>query len=155
MEVNRVLDVTMSEMDAFVSKSVLQDIEEATSKTVDVKNIRPGYSYSKKLTGRNGVDGRVKATIRELTSGKYHITFKSNQGVNHLSYMYEPTDDGKISLTYMEDYEAPSTSKKLNYGLMSFLYNHSSKKRINKILSNIERWIHENRNQNEDGEIRE
>ena len=145
MEVNRLLDVTMSEMDAFISKMVVQDIKEATNKTVEVKDVIPGYSYSKKLTGRNGAQGRVKTTIRELSSGKYHVTFKSKQGVNHLEYSYVPSDDNKIDLTYKEDYDAGSTSKKLNYGLMNFLYKHSNKKRINKILSNIEYLIHEDR----------
>lgn len=149
MEVNRVLDVTMEEMDAFISQMVVKDIEEATSKTVDEKDIRPGYSYTKKLTGRNGVDGRVKTTIRELSSGKYHVTFKSKQGINHLCYSYEPVDDEKIDLTYSEDYDADSKSKKVNYSIMTFLYNHSSKKRINKVLSNIEYWIHEERNKKE------
>ena len=146
MEVNRVLDVTMEEMDTFISQMVVKDIEDATSKTVNEKDIHPGYSYTKKLTGRNGVDGRVKTTIRELSSGKYHVTFKSKQGVNHLSYMYEPADDEKINLTYSEEYDADSKSKKINYSIMTFLYDRSNKKRINKVLSNIEYWIHEERN---------
>ena len=145
MEVSRLMNVTMEEMDQFISQMVIKDIEEATNKTVTEKDIHSGYSYVKKLTGRSGVEGRVKTTIRELSSGKYHVTFKSNQGVNHLSYTYFPEEDGSVNLTYSETYDADSKSKDVNYNLMNFLYKRSNKKRINKILSNIEYLIQENR----------
>ena len=145
MEISRVLDVTMEEMDSFISQMVVQDIEEATSKTVAVKDVKPGYSYTKKLMGRNGREGRVKTTIRELESGKYHVSFKSPQGMNHLSYTYKPAEGGQIELMYEESYEPNSTSNKLNYNVMNFFYKRSNKKRVTKVLSNIEYLIQENR----------
>ena len=145
MEVSRILDVTMDEMDAFVSQMVMQDIQEATNKTVSAKDVKPGYSYTKKLKGRNGREGRVKTTIRALESGKYHVTFKSAQGVNHLEYTYEPTEDGRVGITYSEEYEGSSNSKNLNFKLMSFLYKRSNQKRAKQVLANIEALIQENR----------
>ena len=145
MEISRVLDVTMEEMDSFVSQMVIQDIKEATNKTVAAKDVKSGYTYTKKLTGRNGREGRVKTTIRELCSGKYHVSFKSTQGMNHLSYTYKPTEDGKVDLVYEEHFESNKTSNNLNYKVMNFFYNRSNKKRATQVLSNIEYLIHENR----------
>lgn len=145
MEVSRILDVTMDELDAFISQMVIQDIQEATNKTVSAKDVKPGYSYTKKLKGRNGREGRVKTTIRNLESGKYHVTFKSTQGVNHLEYTYEPTEDGRVGITYSEDYDASSNSKSLNFKMMNFFYNRSNQKRANQVLLNIESLIQQNR----------
>ena len=148
MEVSRILDVTMNEMDAFISQMVIQDIQEATNKTVDSKDVKPGYSYTKKLMGRNGREGRVKTTIRSLESGKYHASFKSTQGMNHLCYTYEPTEDGRVNLTYSEEYDASSNSNNLNFKVMNFLYKRSNEKRVGKILANIELLIQQNRKEN-------
>ena len=148
MKITRTLDVTMEELDAFIGQMVIKDIKEATNKTVTPEKIHPGYTYNKELTGRNGREGRVTTVIKELKPGLYHVTFKSKQGVNHLTYEYQPVSGDKVEVTYTEGFDSNGTVSKMNFGLMSFFYNHSSKKRINQVLSNIEYLIHENRKTN-------
>ncbi|NBK96675.1 MAG: DUF3284 domain-containing protein [Erysipelotrichia bacterium] len=145
MEISRVLDVSMEEMDAFIKQMVLQDIEHATNKKVKESQVGTGYKYQKQLKGRSGKEGKVSTRIEELTSGSYKASFVSAQGKNYLSYSYEEQADGKVNLRYLESYDASSKSKELNYQLMNFLYKRSNKKRINLMLTHIERLIQENR----------
>ena len=145
MEMSRVLNVSMEEMDRFVFDMILEDIKNSTGKSESKKKIRSGYSYSKNLKGRTGSKSRVKTTIRELTSGKYHVTFKSNQGLNHLIYSYVPEDEESIRLTYSESYEADSKSNGVSYKVMNFVYAWSSKRKIKRIFNSIEHIIQENR----------
>ena len=146
MEVTKVLDVTLDEMDVFVADMVVRDIKEATNRKITAEKIHPGYTYTKKLTGRNGKEGKVTTVIKELKSGCYHVTFKSAQGVNHLMYQYHSVnDDQQIELTYSETFESQGMTSSLNFRLMNFFYKHSSKRRIEKILYNIEVLINENR----------
>lgn len=143
MIINRTLDVSLEEMDVFVKQMVLQDIYHATGKKKP--DVKPGYKYTKKLKGRSGKEGKVVTCIDELESGNYKASFNSAQGVNTLAYRYHENADGKIDLSYEENYDAKSKSKALNFHIMNFLYKHSNKKRINLTLAHIEHLIQENR----------
>ena len=145
MLVNKVLNVTMEEMDAFIKDMVVQDIYHATGKKIKVNDIKPGYKYHKKLKARSGKEGKVTTHIDQLSSGDYKASFSSAQGLNKLSYHYEGNKDGKITLNYEENYDANSKSQALNYQLMNFLYKHSNKRRINLMLTHIEELIQQNR----------
>lgn len=147
MEVTRTLAVSVEEMDACIKKMVLEDIKNATGKKVKCSDIGAGYKYRKELKNKMGKVGKVTTRIDALESGNYRASFESAQGINHLSYSYQPLHENQISLLYLEDYEAISTSKKLNYSLMSFLYKRSNKKRINLMLNQLENFILENRKQ--------
>lgn len=145
MEITRILDVSMEELNTFIKDMVLQDIHHATGKKVKESEIGTGYKYRKKLKGRTGKEGTVTTRIDELSSGCYRASFDSAQGKNYLSYEYEACNDGKVKLCYMENFDAQSKSKELNYQLMSFLYKRSNKKRANLMLTHIERLIQDNR----------
>lgn len=145
MIVNRTLDVSLEEMDVFVKQMVLQDIYHATGKKKQLSDVKPGFKYSKKLKGRSGKEGNVLTCIDELESGNYKASFNSKQGVNTLAYRYQENAEGKIDLSYEENYDAKSKSKALNYQIMNFLYKHSNKRRINLTLAHIEHLIQENR----------
>lgn len=145
MEITRILDVSMDEMDTFIKEMVLQDIYHATGKKVKASEVGTGYKYRKKLKGRMGKEGTVATRIDELKCGSYCASFVSAQGKNYLSYQYEPIEDGKISLRYEENYEGESKSKELNFQLMSVLYKRSNKKRINRTLTYIENLVQQQR----------
>ena len=145
MIINRTLDVSLNEMDSFVRQMVAQDIYHATGKKKKESDIKPGYTYSKKIKGRSGKEGKVSTCIDQLESGTYKASFNSAQGINTLCYSYHENEEGKLELSYEETYDAKSKSKALNYQIMNFLYKHSNKRRINLTLAHIERLIQENR----------
>lgn len=145
MEVTRMLDVSMNELDTFIKKMVIQDIHNTTGKKVKESDLGTGYKYRKKLQGRSGKEGSVTTRIDELTSGCYRASFESAQGINYLSYHYQEDENGKVNLRYEENFDAQSKSKELNFQLMSFLYKRSNKKRINLMLTQIEHLIQEKR----------
>ncbi len=147
MEVKRTLAVSVEEMDKCIETMVLEDIANATGKQVDCSKIGAGYKYRKELKNKMGKVGKVTTRIDKMVSGNYCASFESAQGVNHLSYTYQPLSEDQISLIYLEDYEGVSSSKKMNYSLMSFLYKRANKKRINLMLSQLENYILENRKQ--------
>lgn len=145
MIIKKNLNVTVEEFYGFIQEMVLQDIREATGRTVDISEVQPGYKYKKKLTNRVGQVGNVKTEIVNLSSNNYRAEFKSEQGINVLSYTYEALDDSNIELTYEEDFIGKSSAMKWNYKLMSLLYNHSNKKRIRLLLNQIEKLITDRR----------
>lgn len=145
MEVTKILDISVKEMDEFIVKMVLEDIESATGKKLKSSDIGAGYKYRKELKSKTGKKGKVITRIDKLESGSYSASFDSAQGINTLSYSYTPINENKISLVYCEDFNADATSKRLNYSLMSFLYTRSNKKRINLMLNQVVNYINENK----------
>lgn len=145
MEINRTLEVGFDELNVFIKDMVAQDVFNATGKKVKPEEIKKGYKYRKKLKGKIGKEGSVKTKIETLESGAYCASFDSAQGVNYLSYHFVDNQDGTINIKYEENYDPISKSKGLNYQLMSMLYKRSNRKRMNLMLTHIERLIQENR----------
>lgn len=145
MEVKKQLNVSKEELNAFIKSMVLQDIKNATGKNVKESDIGTGYKYHKKLKGRTGKEGKVCTRIDTLTSGCYRASFESAQGINYLAYNYESDGEDKVNVCYEEGFNSSSNAKDLNHRLMSFLYKRSNKKRINLMLTHIEKLIQENR----------
>lgn len=145
MIVKKQLNVTLDEFYEFIQEMILQDIKEATGKTVEIHDIHQGYKYKKQLTGRTGQVGHVKTEIKDFTRNSYSAIFRSAQGFNTISYTYQPTSDSAIELTYEEEFLSDSTLMNLNFKLMSFFFNRSNKKRIDMMLNQIEGIITEKR----------
>lgn len=141
MEINEKLYVSADAFFDKLAESVAYDISSATGKKVRPKQVSKGYSYTKKLKNKVGRKGGVKVTITDFEAPKiYAAKFETNQGVNFISYKIEPMDNG-IGVTYSEGFEGGSAAKTLNYKIMSFFYSRGSKKKAQRLLRAIEKFI--------------
>lgn len=145
VEVTRVLNVSAKELDECIKNMVVEDIKNATGKTVNVKDLGKGYKYRKDLKSKMGKSGKVTTRIDELRENCYKASFESAQGTNTLSYTYQPIAEDQTEVTYAEEFYGSSSSKNWNYSLMSFFYKRSTKKRIKLTLEQIESYIQNNR----------
>lgn len=150
MEINEKLYVDADEFFNKMAESIAYDISESTGKKVRTKQITKGYSYTKKLKNKMGRKGEVKVTITDFESPRiYAAKFDSINGINYLSYEIEKFDDA-IGVTYREDFEGASISKKLNYKIMTFFYNRGSKKKARRLLRAMEQYIIQSRETSEE-----
>jgi len=142
MEVNLDLDVNKEDFFEFIYQSIIKDIEASTGSKLSKEDIIQGYKYDKKLKNKLGRTGDVGVTILEFDPYKKYVAeFKSNQGKNIISYNITSLNNGKINVTYSEDYIAPDKLKDWNFKLMNFFYKKKSVVRAESILKNIERYI--------------
>lgn len=155
MEINEKLYVKAEDFFEQLADSIAYDITNSTGKKVRPKAITKGYSYTKKMKNKMGKNGEVKVTITDFEAPKiYAAKFESVQGINYLSYAIESFPDS-IGVTYSEGFEGKTTSKSLNYKLMSFFYNRKSKKKASKLLRAMEHYIKEKSLASEDAAIEE
>lgn len=145
MIVKEILHVTADEFYHFLQEMAIQDIKEATGKTVSIKDVKAGYRYKKSLKTKTGQTGSVKTEITSLTPQYYSVQFKSAQGLNQLSYSYQPLDHSSITCTYEEAFIGKSTVMDLNYKIMSVFYKRSNKKKAQLMLKQIEQIITDQR----------
>lgn len=141
MEVNEKLYVKAEDLFDQMAGSVAYDISNSTGKKVRAKNIKKGYTYTKRLKNKLGRKGEVKVTITEFEAPKkYAAEFESVNGINTLSY--EITDLGdSIGVTYKEDFVGATKLKSLNNKMMTFFYNRGSKKKARRLLRAMEQYV--------------
>lgn len=143
MEVSRKLNVEATEFFNALASSVAYDITQATGKKVSPDQIYSGFRYKKKMKNKMGQESHVDVVIRQFVSPScYEADFRSSQGTNVIFYEIEDSKDGNIVVHYRERFEGDSTSGSLNYKIVSWLYQRSSKKRISRMLSSMESFIH-------------
>lgn len=143
MEVNEKLYVKADEFFAQMKESIAYDISNSTGKKVRAKQISKGYTYTKKLKNKMGRKGEVKVTITDFEEPRiYAAKFESIQGTNFLSYEIEDLGDS-IGVTYKEDFKGASTLKNVNYKVMSFFYKRGSKKKAERLLRAMEKFIND------------
>lgn len=125
-----------------VEESIVNDVKEATGNSIDVSEIKSGFTYSKRLRSQLGKEGSIKVVIDEYVRPlKYRASFISAQGENILSYETKEIDENHFEIKYVEEFKGASPSKRLNYKLIYFLYKRSSIKKANMLLNNIESMI--------------
>lgn len=141
-QIKRELNVSADEFFARIAESVAYDIYANTNKQVKVNQIKKGYSYTRKMSGKMGNKGEIKATITDFEAPSiYAIHFESKQGDNTLSYVINPIDDDNIEVIYTENYVAASKSKSWNAKIMQALYKRGNKKKVNRLITQIENYI--------------
>ncbi|ADL03112.1 DUF3284 domain-containing protein [Lacrimispora saccharolytica] len=142
MEVNQKLNVEAKEFFNALAASVAYDISQATGKKVNPDQIYSGYGYKKKMKSRMGQESNVDVVIKQFVSPScYEASFRTSHGTNFILYEIEDSKDGNIMVHYREKFEGGSTSYSLNYKIVSWFYQKSSKKRISRMLSSMESFI--------------
>lgn len=150
MEINEKLYISAEEFFDAIAESVAYDISESTGKKVRPKQIKKGFTYSKKLKTKIGKKGTTKITITQFEAPIcYSAEFISSQGTNEMSYHIEPLEDGSIGVHYEENFKGSSKLKELNFKLVSIFYNRSAKKRAKRLLRSIEQFVIEKRKKSE------
>lgn len=143
MEVSQKLNVEAKEFFLCLASSVAYDITQATGKKVNPDQIYSGFRYTKKMKNRMGQESHVDVVIKQFVSPScYEANFRSSQGTNVIFYEIKDSKDGNIVVHYKERFEGEKTSNSLNYKVVSWLYQRSSKKRISRMLSSMETFIH-------------
>ena len=123
-------------------KSAAFDIRMATGKEVREKQLHKGYTYTKKLKSKMGRTGEVRVKITELKAPViYTAEFTSASGKNIISYVIEPLEAEKITVTYTEDYQGETSSQNLNYRIIRVFYKRSARKKTARKLHSIEEYI--------------
>lgn len=143
MEIKRLVQGNINAYFDVLTNSLLNDYNSATHFEHSSDVLKSGLTYQKKLRNRFGNEGVVTVTIERFEPNHYAASFKSAQGVNHLSYDLNPLNEEQFEVTYKEDFYSESKSKSLNYSIMSKLYKRSSKKKMNLMLDAIEKMIQE------------
>lgn len=154
VEVVRTLNVSAEDFFDKIAESVAYDISTETGKNVRPAQIHKGMTYTKKLSSKMGKSGNVKVTLTEYESPVvYAAKFSSKQGDNFISYRINKIEDDLIEVTYSEDFDAPTKTKRANFKIMSFFYKRGSIKKINRLLSNMEAYILDEKEKSEQQEI--
>lgn len=144
MEVKQKLNVSAKDFFDALATSIAYDVSQAVGKKVSPTQLYPGYRYKKKMKNKVRREGDVDVVIKRFASPDcYEARFRSAQGTNIISYEIEDCKDGNIIVHYSERFEGGSTSKSLNYKLMSWLYVRGAKKRISRMLLSMEGYIKE------------
>lgn len=142
MQVVRTLNVNANDFFDKIEESLIYEISNCTGKDVKASQIQKGFSYTKKMSNRLGREGNAKVTIVEFERPTiYKVRFKSKQGYNYLAYKIKPIADREIEVTYEEDFDAATKSKKWNFNIMQWFYKRGNLKKINRLLDSMENYI--------------
>lgn len=143
MEVSQKLKVGATEFFDALASSVAYDIAQATAKEISPEQIHSGFCYKKRMKNKVGQKSYVDVVIKQFVAPVcYEADFRTSQGTNVISYKIEESNDGNIVVHYRESFEGENTLGALNYKIVSWLYNKSTKRRISRLLSSMESYIH-------------
>jgi hypothetical protein len=142
MIIERVINGKINDCWNILMDGFANDVKQSTGKSINLKSIKQGYTYKKRMKNRIGQEGFVKVVITKLTqNSEYTAKFYSSQGVNTLTYKLIPIDANSFKIDYIENFESEKKFNNWNFKLMSIFYNRSSKKRANLILDYIQRKV--------------
>lgn len=143
MQVQEMLYVSAEAFYDQLISEIVYDVNQSTGRKCKANKLQKGFSYTKKMKSKMGGKGDVKVTITALERPKiYAAKFESKTGTNFLTYEIEKLEDEKaIGVTYREEFEGVSKTKKWNYNMVMFFYNHKSTKKAKRLLRNIENYL--------------
>lgn len=146
------LEVGPEELFEALVRSVCYDIEGATGKKVDPKRLKRGYSYRKELRTKTGAMRPAKVRITEFERpGRYAASFTSADGTTTVGYAIEPAESGAgaVRVTYEETFDSASAWNRANGKLTGSVYGLFAKRRVRRMLKDMEAYIKNERNSHE------
>lgn len=143
MQIKEMLYVSADAFFDQLAKEVAYDVTVSTNRKMRPKQVVKGLTYTKRLKSKMGSKGDVKVTIMDFQRPTiYRAKFEGPTGTNYLTYEVELMDDEeKIGVTYTEDFQGKSQTKKWNYTFMMLFYNRRSKKKAKHLLRSMETYI--------------
>lgn len=137
MKVHVDLYILSSELEYFFKSSLIQDIIQNKG---DISMLDKGYSYTKHIKNRMGVEHEVLVTIQQLEMGVYSVYIDQGNKRHVMTYTYE--QNGAISqVDYEENFVSDSLIEKVNFLIMNTAFYLSNKKRMTQHLKAIEAAI--------------
>ena len=126
-------------------EGIKEDILSSTGKTIAEEKLKEGYSYKKKIMNKKETIAKAKIVKYDVPN-EYCLKVTSDNGVTTISYKIRQEDDENFTVVYKEEYVAKGASKGK---LVHFMHERSVKKRINRTLDYIQKYMNEKKNKEE------
>lgn len=140
--VKETLEVSAEAFFGQILTSAAYDIQSAIGKELTKQQLHKGYQYIKRMKSKTGSKGDVNVEITALDAPRlYAAEFTCATGKNMISYSIESLEKEKITVTYTEDFSGKSTSQNLNYKVIGALYKRGARKKMARMLHNIESYL--------------
>ena len=145
MQIERQMYGKCKEFFDVLIEGIKEDILSSTGKTIAEEKLKEGYSYKKKIMNKKETIAKAKIVKYDVPN-EYCLKVTSDNGVTTISYKICQEDDENFTVVYKEEYVAKGASKGK---LVHFMHERSVKKRINRTLDYIQKYMNEKKNKEE------
>lgn len=145
MQIERQMYGKCEEFFDVLIEGIKEDILSSTGKTIEEEKLKEGYSYKKKIMNKKETIAKAKIVKYDVPN-EYCLKVTSDNGVTTISYKIRQDDDENFTVVYKEEYVAKGASKGK---LVHFMHERSVKKRINRTLDYIQKYMNEKKNKEE------
>ena len=145
MQIERQMYGKCKEFFDVLIEGIKEDILSSTGKTIAEEKLKEGYSYKKKIMNKKETIAKAKIVKYDVPN-EYCLKVTSDNGVTTISYKIRQEDDENFTVVYKEEYVAKGASKGQ---LVHFMHERSVKKRINRTLDYIQKYMNEKKNKEE------
>ena len=145
MQIERQMYGKCKEFFDVLIEGIKEDILSSTGKTIAEEKLKEGYSYKKKIMNKKDTIAKAKIVKYDVPN-EYCLKVTSDNGVTTISYKIRQEDDENFTVVYKEEYVAKGASKGK---LVHFMHERSVKKRINRTLDYIQKYMNEKKNKEE------
>ena len=145
MQIERQMYGKCEEFFDVLIEGIKEDILSSTGKTIEEEKLKEGYSYKKKIMNKKETIAKAKI-VKYNVPNEYCLKVTSDNGVTTISYKIRQDDDENFTVVYKEEYVAKGASKGK---LVHFIHERSVKKRINRTLDYIQKYMNEKKNKEE------
>ena len=145
MQIERQMYGKCKEFFDVLIEGIKEDILSSTGKTIAEEKLKEGYSYKKKIMNKKETIAKAKIVKYDVPN-EYCLKVTSDNGVTTISYKIRQEDDENFTVVYKEEYVAKGASKGK---LVHFMHERSVKKRINRPLDYIQKYMNEKKNKEE------
>ena len=141
MQIERQMYGKCKEFFDVLIEGIKEDILSSTGKTIAEEKLKEGYSYKKKIMNKKETIAKAKIVKYDVPN-EYCLKVTSDNGVTTISYKIRQEDDENFTVEYV----AKGASKGK---LVHFMHERSVKKRINRTLDYIQKYMNEKKNKEE------
>ena len=145
MQIERQMYGKCKEFFDVLIEGIKEAILSSTGKTIAEEKLKEGYSYKKKIINKKETIAKAKIVKYDVPN-EYCLKVTSDNGVTTISYKIRQEDDENFTVVYKEEYVAKGASKGK---LVHFMHERSVKKRINRTLDYIQKYMNEKKNKEE------
>ena len=145
MQIERQMYGKCKEFFDVLIEGIKEDILSSTGKTIAEEKLKEGYSYKKKIMNKKETIAKAKIVKYDVPN-EYCLKVTSDNGVTTISYKIRQEDDENFTVVYKEEYVAKGASKGK---LVHFMHERYVKKRINRTLDYIQKYMNEKKNKEE------
>ena len=145
MQIERQMYGKCKEFFDVLIEGIKEDILSSTGKTIAEEKLKEGYSYKKKIMNKKETIAKAKIVKYDVPN-EYCLKVTSDNGVTTISYKIRQEDDENFTVVYKEEYVAKGASKGK---LVHFMHERSVKKRRNRTLDYIQKYMNEKKNKEE------